>query len=121
MNALLVIDHGSRRAESNARLESLASSLAERLDGVIVVAAHLELAQPSIADGFARCAELGATHIVVHPFFLGPGRHATVDVPDQVRAASVEHPEISYAITDPLGQSPDLLDVIIKSYDAAAR
>ena len=46
---LVVVDHGSRRAESNAMLEEMAAMVAEVVPYPIVEPAHMELAEPSIA------------------------------------------------------------------------
>ena len=41
----------------------------------IVEPAHMELAEPSIGTAFDRCIERGARLVVIHPYFLLPGRH----------------------------------------------
>ena len=53
--------------------------IAERFDERTV--AHMELAKPSLAEGLARCAASGASEVVVCPYFLGPGRHTSRDIP----------------------------------------
>ena len=76
VNAILLIDHGSRRAQANALLEEVAAQVRKRVGAeTIVEPAHMELAEPSIEQGFARCVERGASMVVVHPFMLAPGRH----------------------------------------------
>ena len=39
--------------------------------------AHMELADPSIAAGFAACVQAGATDVVAFPYMLSPGKHST--------------------------------------------
>ena len=46
----------------------------------------MELASPSIAEGVGACAASGASELVVHPYFLGPGNHTRNDVPQLVAA-----------------------------------
>lgn len=75
--AILLIDHGSRRAEANALLDDVADQVRKRTPESIVEVAHLEISQPDIAQGIDACVKRGATQIVVHPFFLGPGRHTS--------------------------------------------
>ena len=80
---VIVVDHGSRRAESNEMLEQLTrTSITERLDYDIVEPAHMELAEPSIATAFDRCVERGATMVVIQPYFLLPGKHWNQDIPE---------------------------------------
>jgi uroporphyrin-III C-methyltransferase len=40
--------------------------------------------------------------VVVHPYFLSPGRHTRGDLPVEVQAAAAEHAEISFRISEPL-------------------
>ena len=64
-------------------LEEVAAIFAQRFKQTydIVEPAHMELAEPSIGTAYAKCAERGATRIIVCPFFLGPGKHWTADIP----------------------------------------
>ena len=87
---VIIVDHGSRLAESNQMLERLAKMFGERFADryQIVEPAHMELAEPSIATAFARCVERGATTVVVFPYFLLPGRHWNDDIPRLAAAAA---------------------------------
>jgi sirohydrochlorin ferrochelatase len=117
--AILLVDHGSRRPEANALLEAVAELVAKRIPGTIVRCAHMELAGPDIATGFADCVSAGAREIVVHPYFLGPGNHTTQDIPRLVRTAAENHPDIAVRISEPLGLHPKLVDVILDRVEAA--
>ena len=85
----------------------------------IVEVAHLEIAPPSIAEGIARCAARGAQEIVVHPYFLAPGRHTTEDIPRLVREAAEAYPQIPVRVSRPLGLHPKLVDVILDRVEDA--
>jgi sirohydrochlorin ferrochelatase len=111
--AILLVDHGSRRAEANAQLDAVADQVRKRAADSIVEVAHLEIAAPNIAQGIDACVEKGATHIVVHPFFLGPGRHTSEDIPAQVERAGRRHPNVRIRISEPLGGHATLIDVIL--------
>src|SRR5207248_837243 len=78
---VILVDHGSRRDESNAMLLDVVRDFALATGIPIVEPAHMELAEPSIATAFARCVERGATMVVVFPYFLLPGRHWNDDIP----------------------------------------
>ena len=62
VTALMVVDHGSRRAAANEMLVALAQRLAEHAGRryVTVEPAHMELAEPTIGQAFDRCAAAGA-------------------------------------------------------------
>ena len=57
---VIVVDHGSRRDESNAMLLDVVRSFTDATRMPIVEPAHMELAEPSIATAFARCVESGS-------------------------------------------------------------
>lgn len=110
---VIVVDHGSRRAESNEMLEQLTrTSIAERLEYDIVEPAHMELAEPSIATAFDRCVARGATSVVIQPYFLLPGKHWNQDIPELAAEAAAKHPGVSYLVAAPFGVHPLMADVV---------
>ena len=119
--AILLIDHGSRRAEANALLEDVAAQVRKRAPESIVEVAHLEIAEPDISEGIDACVKQGATQIVVHPYFLGPGRHTTEDIPAQVERAGERHPNVRIRISEALGGHAALIDAILDRVSDADR
>ena len=117
--AILLVDHGSRRPEANAQLEALAERVRARVGERFVTIAHMELAEPSIADGIAACVAAGANAIVVHPFFLGPGNHTARDIPQLVAEAAARHPGIHAVVGPPLGLDDKLVDLVLERIDQA--
>lgn len=115
-NGIVIVDHGSRRDESNAMLEEVARLFGQRFRETydIVEAAHMELAEPSIATAYARCAQRGATRIVVLPFFLGPGKHWTGDIPRLAAEAASKFPQTQYHVAMPLGIDDLILELLAK-------
>lgn len=118
--AILLVDHGSRREEANAQLDALARRLRERVDDAIVETAHLEIAPPDIGEGIDRCVERGAREVLVLPYFLGPGRHTTRDIPAAVEAAAARHPGVALRVCDPLGLHEKLVEVLLERIEQAA-
>ena len=112
--AILIVDHGSRRQEANDMLEDIGEIVKKQRPGLIVHIAHMELAEPTIADGDRSCIADGATEIIVHPYMLSPGRHATSDIPDLAREAAADHPQVSIRVTGPLGLHDKLGEVILE-------
>ena len=112
VTAIIIVDHGSRRAESNAMLHRAAERFAVSSKYAIVEPAHMELAEPSIAAAFDRCVERGAKRVIVFPYFLSPGRHWTEDIPALVAAAAKKHAEIEWLVTAPFGLHPDMNAII---------
>ena len=100
---LIVVDHGSKKSAANDLLLDV-TALFKRVSGsAIVEPAHMELAEPSIQVAFDRCVAQGATLVVVHPYFLAPGRHSTTDIPRMTADAAAKHPGVRFHVTQPLG------------------
>jgi sirohydrochlorin ferrochelatase len=115
-NGIVIVDHGSRREESNQLLEQIAALFAQRFAEKydIVEPAHMEIAEPSIAAAYDRCVKRGATRVIVCPFFLGPGKHWTSDIPRLAAEAAQQHPHTTYHVTHPLGIDDLILDLLEK-------
>ncbi len=81
-------------------------------DAVLVRHAHMELAEPSIAQGFAECVRAGAGDVFVFPYMLSPGKHTTRDIPRLVGEAARPFPGVTYQVTDAFGVNEKLAEVI---------
>lgn len=108
---VVLVAHGSRAAEANRAHLDLAADLDARV-GPTVVGAFMELAEPSIGDAVARAAEAGSTVVAVLPYFLHPGRHQRVDIPQLVADAAAARPGIEVRLLDPFGSDPAVLDLL---------
>jgi len=101
-HGVLVVGHGSRRAEANDDVREAARLIGVRGGFDLVEAAFLEIEQPDIAEGFKRLIDLGVSDVTVHPYFLSPGRHTRGDLPRIVGRVAADNPGLSYQITEPL-------------------
>jgi sirohydrochlorin ferrochelatase len=115
-NAIIIVDHGSRLAESNQMLEAVAAAFAQRFveKYSIVEPAHMEIAEPSIATAYAKCVQRGAQRVIVCPFFLGPGKHWTQDIPRLTADAAKNHPRTTYHVAQTLGLDDLILELLEK-------
>jgi sirohydrochlorin ferrochelatase len=113
---LIIVDHGSHSRESNQLLQAVADRFAETYadDYPIVEPAHMELARPTIEQAYARCVVRGAEHIIISPYFLGPGLHWRADIPRLAAEAARQFPETTHAIAAPLGVDDLLLELLNK-------
>jgi sirohydrochlorin ferrochelatase len=116
--AILLVDHGSQRDDANAQLAKVADAVRARIPDEIVEIAHMEIAEPTIAQGIARCVEAGVQLIILHPYFLGPGRHTQESIPELVDAAARDHPNLEIRISEPLGLHDGLIDVVLERVQA---
>jgi sirohydrochlorin ferrochelatase len=112
MRALLLIAHGSRRAEANADLEHVAAAMRERGAFGFVQCSYLELTTPTIPEGGEACVAAGATHVVMLPYFLSPGVHVREDLIEFRSELASKFPDVEFALAEPLGRHPLLLEIV---------
>lgn len=109
---LILVDHGSKRQAANDMLHDVVT-MYKRVSGEsIVEAAHMELADPTIDQAFEACVKQGATTVIVHPYFLSPGRHSQSDIPRMVAEVAEKFPGVSFHVTAPLGLDEKIALVI---------
>jgi sirohydrochlorin ferrochelatase len=81
--ALLLIAHGSRHGEANADLYHVVAAARGWGRYAIVEGCFLELAEPDIEQGAARCVAQGAERVVLLPYFLSAGVHVRRDLAER--------------------------------------
>ena len=115
MKGILIVDHGSRKDEANEMLP-LMTELIQSIagDDVVVRHAHMELAEPTIGQGFADCVNAGATEVIVFPYMLSPGRHSTSDIPRMVAKVAGAHPGVGFSVTPAFGLHDKLAEVVLE-------
>lgn len=114
MKAVLYICHGSRVKAGQAAALAFIEQTKSQMQAPIQEACFLELAEPSIAQGIAKCIERGATEIIAVPFLLLHAGHAKVDIPNELERAMLPYPHIPLFYGEPLGVHENLVDVMIK-------
>lgn len=117
MKALVLVAHGSRRQQSNDEVVTLAEKLKQHCNAqyAIVYPGFLELASPSIPEGIQLCINDGASQVTVLPYFLNSGRHVIEDIPALVEMARQNNPDSDIRISQHLGASELMLDLLISS------
>ena len=116
LTALLLVAHGSRRAESNDEVRALTDRLRERVGAQFeyVDCAFLELAEPTIPDGIEACISQGANEVIVLPYFLSAGRHVATDIPAEIQAKQDQYPSVRISITPYIGAAEEMVDILLK-------
>jgi sirohydrochlorin ferrochelatase len=109
---VILVDHGSKFKAANDMLLDVVVEFQAESGLPIVEAAHMELAEPTIAQAFARCVDQGAMRIVVVPYFLAPGRHSTSDIPRMSAEAAKPFPGVSYCVAKPLGVDRRICEIM---------
>ena len=111
---VLVVGHGSRRAEANEDVREATARIGARGGFRLIEPAFLEIEHPNVHEGFDRLVQRGALDITVHPYFLSPGRHTRGDIPAEVSDAARRHPGVKYRITQPLSAHPLVIEASVE-------
>jgi hypothetical protein len=111
--AVLLIAHGSRRAEANADLVDLATLVQERGVYKTVEIAYLELCEPTIPQGVSHCVQQGAKIILMMPYFLSAGSHVVEDLERYQQEAAERFPDVRFQLCPPLGLDPLMVDLVM--------
>ena len=112
MNALLIMAHGSPRAEANADIVRVAEVLRERETHPLIVVGYLDCNEPTIPDALDQCVADGATRIAAVPYLLHTGRHFLIDLPQILEAASQRHPGVEIVMGDYVGHQDQVAEVL---------
>lgn len=111
-DGILIVDHGSRRAQSNAMIHSFVDMFKQKTGHANVEPAHMELASPTIKEAFDKCISQGASRVIIAPYFLSPGRHWDKDIPALAAEAAKEHQNVFYIVTAPIGLHDLMVDIL---------
>ena len=115
MNALILLSHGSRRSESNAEMQSLASQIRALPQNsfIHVACAFQQFAAPSIEQTFEDLVAKGVTHFVVFPLFLAAGSHVLEDVPEIMQKLQARYPDVHITVKPHLGRTDGLAGFLL--------
>lgn len=111
--AVLLMAHGSRRAEANDDLVELAKRITECGEYDFVQVSYLELAPPTILEGGRACVQRNATRVLMLPFFLSAGVHVEHDLAEARQTLSREFPKAQFILCPPLGLHPLITDIVL--------
>lgn len=103
---------GSSDSSANDRSRGVANELLSGTGWAGVVTCFATSVDPSPLDAVAQLHALGATRIVVAPWFLAPGR-----LTDRISQVLDGVPNVTYA--DVLGPHPAVAELASRRYDAA--
>ncbi len=111
---ILIVSHGSPRAEANERFVALTWRIAARLGVKNILPAFFSIARPNIADRVAELADRGVRRIVLLPYFLCTGQHVTHDIPALLDQCRGQFPAISFEVLPTLESDPALEDLVVE-------
>lgn len=114
MQAVLFICHGSRVRESCEEAATFIEDCRRDLTHIpIVEYCFLELSSPTIAEGFQKCVEQGATKIAVIPFLLLTAAHAVHDIPLELEKQRALYSDVIISYGEPIGISARMSQLLL--------
>ncbi|UOY93235.1 sirohydrochlorin chelatase [Ectobacillus sp. JY-23] len=117
MQAVLYVCHGSRVKEANEQARFFTEQAMKLVNAPIQEVCYLELAAPSIAQGFATCITKGATRIAVVPVLLLTAVHAKEDIPNELLYVKRQYPNVTVTYGKPFGVHNSIIDILLERID----
>jgi sirohydrochlorin ferrochelatase len=118
--AVLLIAHGSRRAEANDELVRLAKIIQRTHIYPVIQTAYLELVEPGISRAAEECVAAGVTRVKMLPYFLSAGAHVTEDLERHRQELAVRFPQVAFELCSPLGLHPLIVEIVMDRLRAGA-
>lgn len=110
---VLMVGHGSPRAEANRGFVEVVARVAARL-GREVLPTFFSLAKPDIEDQVALLAARGVRRIVLMPYFLYTGQHVSKDIPGLLARCRERFPAVQIDVLATLEAEPALVEVVVE-------
>ncbi|MGM0865115.1 MAG: sirohydrochlorin chelatase [Bacillota bacterium] len=120
-HAILYVCHGSRIVKAREEAIDFIKRCQNQVEADIQEISFLELASPTIEEGFKACVEKGASHVSVVPLLLLTAVHAKKDIPDEVQKCQEAYPWIKVKYGKPIGFHNKMAESVMKKiHDAAS-
>lgn len=114
MDAVLYVCHGSRVKEGADQAVAFIERCKKNLDVPIQEVCFLELAYPTIEQGFEACIEQGATRIAIVPLLLLTAAHAKHDIPEEIHKVYERYPQVEVLYGEPFGVDERVVDILVE-------
>jgi len=112
--AVLLIGHGSLRSGAGAAMIHLAERAHAAGIAPIVSAGFLNYSRPTFGETLARCVEIGASEVIIQPYFLVPGKFVREDLARLAEAGQLAFPRLPIRVAQPFGDHPALARLLLK-------
>jgi sirohydrochlorin cobaltochelatase len=109
---VLLVGRGSTSARANADLYATARLFQERGRYDAVEVCFVSLAQPCVPAGLRRCVLLGASRVLVIPYFVNTGLLVR-RIETQIEAARLFYPAVRVAVGAHFGPDPRLIAALV--------
>lgn len=116
---VVLLGRGAAVADANADHARMARMLYERGRYAQVLPAYIQVARPGLPEAVGQAAALGASAIVVAPYFLLPGMLRTW-CREQLGGWTERNADVPVALAEVIGDCDELAAVVVERYREAA-
>jgi precorrin-8X/cobalt-precorrin-8 methylmutase len=110
---ILIVSHGSPRAEANQGFEAMVARVASRLGQSAILPTFFSITAPDIPERVATLVEGGVRRILLMPYFLYSGQHVTVDIPALLEQCRRRFPAVAIEMLPTLENDPAIEDLVV--------
>ena len=110
--AVILLGHGSRVPEAGKDMEKVAARLREKYGYPLVEVCFMSRLGPHFPEVFEKCVNLGATKVVVIPYFLHSGLHLVLDVPEMLQEEARKYPGVTLQMGRGFGFDEMLVELV---------
>ena len=117
MEALIIVDHGSKLESSNNEIITLMEKTKKELlkNDILVFVGFLELTEPSFYMALNSAIGKNCTKIKIFPYFLAAGKHVMQDIPNEIKKFKKLYPQIEFILLPHIGKCNGIESMIISN------
>jgi sirohydrochlorin cobaltochelatase len=109
LKSIVVFAHGSRDPLWHEPIKAVAQAIQTQRPHVLVRCAYLEMTEPNLNDCARELVSLGVGEMCLFPLFLGVGRHAREDLPEQIQSLKALYPNLKLTVMPSAGEMPEVV------------
>jgi sirohydrochlorin cobaltochelatase len=109
LKSIVLFAHGSRDPLWHEPIKAIAQAIQLQCPEVVVRCAYLEMTQPDLSACAQELVSLGVQEVCLFPLFLGVGRHAREDLPEQIKGIKALYPQIQLTVMPSAGEMPEVV------------
>ncbi|MGA3114664.1 MAG: CbiX/SirB N-terminal domain-containing protein [Syntrophobacteraceae bacterium] len=110
--AVILMGHGSRVPEAGRDMERVAARLRQKYGYPLVEVCFMSRIGPHFPEVFEKCVNLGATKVLVIPYFLHSGLHLVRDLPEMLQEQAQRFPAVILQMGRGFGFDELLVDLV---------
>ncbi len=110
--AIILLSHGSRVPGAGRDMEEVAKRIKEKYGYQMVEVCFMSRLGPHFPEVFEKCIRLGATRVIVIPYFLHLGLHLLLDIPKMLQKEVQKFPQVNLIFGKSFGFDESLVDLL---------